>query len=79
MQTPKANREARSSTQSRSGSGPPRLKTERCPDNWEDDLITGFQNTHIATLVEGTSRFTLLVKVKGKDTERRCWPRPTER
>ena len=38
------------------------------PGHWEGDLITGSQNTHIATLVERRSRFTMLVKVPGKDT-----------
>lgn len=36
--------------------------------HWEGDLITGSNNTHIATLVERHSRFTMLVKVAGKDT-----------
>jgi len=31
-------------------------------------LITGSKNTHIATLVERHSRYTMLVKVAGKDT-----------
>ncbi len=38
------------------------------PGHWEGDLITGSRNTHIATLVERQSRFTMLVKVPGKDT-----------
>lgn len=38
------------------------------PGHWEGDLIAGTQNTHIATLVERKSRFTVLVKVDGKDT-----------
>ena len=38
------------------------------PGHWEGDLMTGSNNTHIATLVERQSRFTLLVKVAGKDT-----------
>ena len=37
------------------------------PGHWEGDLMTGSNNTHIATLVERQSRFTLLVKVAGKD------------
>jgi IS30 family transposase len=32
-------------------------------------LLSGSNNTHIATLVEHHSRFTILVKVKGNDTE----------
>lgn len=38
------------------------------PGHWEGDLISGSSNTHIATLVERQSRFTVLVKVDGKDT-----------
>ncbi len=38
------------------------------PGHWEGDLIAGSANTHIATLVERRSRFTMLVKVSGKDT-----------
>lgn len=34
----------------------------------QGDLIAGAKNTHIATLVERQSRFTMLVKVPGKDT-----------
>jgi transposase, IS30 family len=38
------------------------------PGHWEGDLLAGAKNTHIATLVERHSRFTMLVKVLGKDT-----------
>jgi IS30 family transposase len=38
------------------------------PGHWEGDLLGGTSNSHIATLVERHSRFTILVKVPSKDT-----------
>jgi hypothetical protein len=38
--------------------------------HWEGDLLSGSNNTHIATLVERHSRFTMLVKLQGKGTAR---------
>lgn len=35
--------------------------------HWEGDLVTGSGNTHIATLVDRKTRFTLIVKLAGKD------------
>jgi IS30 family transposase len=47
---------------------PPEIEDRAIPGHWEGDLISGSNNTHIATLVERKSRFVILVKVKGKDT-----------
>lgn len=47
---------------------PPEIEDRAIPGHWEGDLVSGSKNTHIATLVERMTRFTLLVKLKGKDT-----------
>lgn len=39
------------------------------PGHWEGDLLCGSQNSQIATLVERQSRYLMLVKLTGKDTE----------
>jgi IS30 family transposase len=39
------------------------------PGHWEGDLLAGDQRSHIATLVERSSRFCLLVKVASRSTE----------
>jgi len=48
---------------------PAEVEDRAVPGHWEGGLLAGSKNTHIATLVERQSRFTLLVKVQGKDTE----------
>ena len=48
---------------------PASVEDRAIPGHWEGDLIAGAKNTHIATPVERHSRFTMWVKVDGKDTE----------
>ena len=44
------------------------IEDRAIPGHWEGDLICGSKNSYMATLVERKSRFTVLVKVNGKDT-----------
>ena len=39
------------------------------PGHWEGDLLFGSKNSQIATLVERQTRYVMLVKVGGKDTQ----------
>jgi IS30 family transposase len=48
---------------------PAQVEDRAVPGHWEGDLLAGSNNTYIATLVERHSRYVVLVKVAGKDTE----------
>jgi IS30 family transposase len=47
---------------------PAAVEERAVPGHWEGDLISGKNNSHIATLVERQSRYVLLAKVPSKET-----------
>jgi transposase, IS30 family len=45
------------------------IENRKSIGHWEGDLVSGTKNTHIATLVDRKSRFTIILKLAGKDAK----------
>ncbi len=48
---------------------PKSVEDREVAGHWEGDLISGSNNSHIATLVERHSRYVMLARLEGKDTK----------
>jgi IS30 family transposase len=48
---------------------PTEIEDRAIPGHWEGDLLSGARNSHIATLVERSSSFVMLIKIGGKDSD----------
>jgi IS30 family transposase len=48
---------------------PASVEDRAVPGHWEGDLVMGSNNSQIATLVERNTRYVMLAKINGKDSE----------
>lgn len=48
---------------------PADIEDRAVPGHWEGDLLLGGRNSQIATLVERWSRYVVLIKLDGRDSE----------
>ncbi len=57
---------------------PAEVEDRAIPGHWEGDLLAGSKNSHIATMVERHSRFTMLVKLPATLRRSLTWDRGHE-
>ncbi|EEW2139087.1 TPA: IS30-like element IS30 family transposase, partial [Citrobacter freundii] len=44
------------------------IDNRRSLGHWEGDLVSGTKNSHIVTLVDRKSRYTIILRLRGKDS-----------